>query len=337
MAQNAGAAATGGAAAAGSASAAPSAPNNGSNKALARAGVDIFSGFCAGINVTLVGHPFETLKVRLQTQPSGPNKLYNGFFDALAKTLKWEGPAGLYAGVGAPLAGQLFFRSVTFWANATAVGFLQSSVGRPLSYAEYGCAGAMAWAVATLIECPLQVASSQLQLETVRQRTIPGYTRRYKGVFDFVRQEIPSRGVGVLYTGIGPHWCRNIPGGFFHFGLFEMLRREYAKYRGVRVEDIGLAANMAAGSAGGFFFWATTYPVDVVKSAIQGDAMDPAAKKYRGMADAFRKLWAEGGVERFTRGLSACLLRSVPANAVLLTTAFRVKELGYKYVDSAYA
>lgn len=34
-------------------------------------GVDIFSGTIAGINVTFVGHPFETLKVRLQTQPQG--------------------------------------------------------------------------------------------------------------------------------------------------------------------------------------------------------------------------------------------------------------------------
>ena len=33
--------------------------------------VDIFSGLCAGVNVTFVGHPFETLKVRLQTQPQG--------------------------------------------------------------------------------------------------------------------------------------------------------------------------------------------------------------------------------------------------------------------------
>lgn len=299
-------------------------------------GVDIFAGLCAGINVTLVGHPFETIKVRLQTQPSGAGKIYNGFIDAVVKTVRWEGPSGLYAGVGAPLAGQLFFRSGMFWANATFTSLLRGPDARPLSYAEYALAGAAAWGVSTLIECPLQVMSSQLQVESVRQRTIPGYTRKYKGVFDFLRQEIPTRGLGTLYTGILPHLCRNIPGGALHIGLFEFTRREYAKYMGVRVEEIGMLANMAAGSVGGFFFWAATYPVDVVKSAIQGDSLDPAAKKYKGMADAFTKLWAEGRVERFTRGLSACLLRSVPANAVLLTTAFRVKELGYAYVDSSF-
>ena len=76
----------------------------------------LVQGFCAGISVTLVGHPFETVKaslsyarvfslesdahlcsscivqVRLQTQPSGKNAIYKGFVDCVAKTIKWEGP-----------------------------------------------------------------------------------------------------------------------------------------------------------------------------------------------------------------------------------------------------
>lgn len=31
---------------------------------------DVFAGTCGGIAVTLVGHPFDTIKVRLQTQPT---------------------------------------------------------------------------------------------------------------------------------------------------------------------------------------------------------------------------------------------------------------------------
>ena len=36
---------------------------------------DVFAGTCGGISVTLVGHPFDTLKVRLQTQPT-TNPIY---------------------------------------------------------------------------------------------------------------------------------------------------------------------------------------------------------------------------------------------------------------------
>lgn len=52
-----------------------------------------------GIAVCLVGHPFDTLKVRLQTQPVH-NPVYKGLADCFMKTLKWEGIGGLYKGVG---------------------------------------------------------------------------------------------------------------------------------------------------------------------------------------------------------------------------------------------
>lgn len=60
---------------------------------------DVAAGTCGGVAICLVGHPFDTLKVRLQTQPT-ENPLYSGLFDCFKKTLKWEGIGGLYRGVG---------------------------------------------------------------------------------------------------------------------------------------------------------------------------------------------------------------------------------------------
>eukprot|EP00884_Botryococcus_braunii_P004247 jgi/Botrbrau1/13823/Bobra.0056s0065.1 len=76
---------------------------------------DIFAGTCGGISVTLVGHPFDTVKVRLQTQPS-TNPIYSGVVDCVRKTIQWEGLPGLYKGVTSPLAGQMFFRATLFGA-----------------------------------------------------------------------------------------------------------------------------------------------------------------------------------------------------------------------------
>ena len=65
--------------------------------------------------MTLVGHPLETIKVRLQTQPSPPNHIYSGVADCFRKTLQWEGPAGLYKGFffftlgGLPSQGAYFY------------------------------------------------------------------------------------------------------------------------------------------------------------------------------------------------------------------------------------
>lgn len=57
------------------------------------------SGTVSGIAGVLVGHPFDTLKVRLQTQPLH-NPVYSGVVDCFVKTLKWEGVGGLYKGLG---------------------------------------------------------------------------------------------------------------------------------------------------------------------------------------------------------------------------------------------
>jgi len=64
-----------------------------------RTSKNVVAGTVAGIAVCLVGHPFDTLKVRLQTQPIN-NPVYSGLVDCFYKTLKWEGINGLYKGVG---------------------------------------------------------------------------------------------------------------------------------------------------------------------------------------------------------------------------------------------
>jgi solute carrier family 25 carnitine/acylcarnitine transporter 20/29 len=91
--------------------------------------------------------------------------------------------------------------------------------------------------------------------------------------------------------------------------------------------------NMFAGSMGGLSYWTIAYPFDVVKSAMQSDNPDPSQRKYKGVADAFSQLYREGGLFRFTRGYSACILRALPANAILLTTATKIKEVGYSWLE----
>ena len=58
-----------------------------------------FGGICA----VVVGHPFDLVKVRLQTAERG---VYTGAIDAVKKSIAKDGlRRGLYAGVSAPLVG----------------------------------------------------------------------------------------------------------------------------------------------------------------------------------------------------------------------------------------
>jgi solute carrier family 25 carnitine/acylcarnitine transporter 20/29 len=62
------------------------------------------SGGFGGVCTVLVGHPFDTIKVRLQTTAL-TGQHYNGMYDCASKTIAREGVRGLYKGMSAPIAG----------------------------------------------------------------------------------------------------------------------------------------------------------------------------------------------------------------------------------------
>lgn len=128
---------------------------------------DIFAGTCGGIVVTLVGHPFDTLKVRLQTQPI-KQPLYHGLVDCFQKTLKWEGLGGFYKGVMSPLAGQMGFRALMFLGYAEAKRLLSDNQTKPLVATDYFLAGGMGWGIGAAIECPIDLLKSQMQVQIIK-------------------------------------------------------------------------------------------------------------------------------------------------------------------------
>ena len=63
----------------------------------------LVAGGVGGVCAVVVGHPFDLVKVRMQTAEKG---VYTGAIDVVKKTIAKEGLArGLYAGVSAPLVG----------------------------------------------------------------------------------------------------------------------------------------------------------------------------------------------------------------------------------------
>lgn len=72
-----------------------------------------YAGFVAGVFSGIaklsVGHPFDTIKVRLQTSQ---NSQFDGPLECLMKTVKNEGLSGLYKGATPPLIGWMFMDSL---------------------------------------------------------------------------------------------------------------------------------------------------------------------------------------------------------------------------------
>ena len=280
---------------------------------------DVFAGTCGGITVTLLGHPFDTVKVLLQTQ-SSTNPAYSGAVDAATKVLKSEGIGGLYKGVMSPLAGQMFFRATLFFAYARAKEWVGVSPDDPLSYCK---AGGLAWFAGSFFESPIDLFKSQSQQQILRPKADPSFVPQ--SMASSVKDAVKYMGPRGPWYGMGATLARNLPAGSVYFGVFENTKNWFA----ARNED-GKASNAEicfSGGLGGIFYWSFFYPIDVIKSAVMTDKLNPAERRFKGYGDAMGALYKEGGVGRFYRGLFPCLLRASPANAGMLFTVDYIRRI----------
>lgn len=66
---------------------------------------DVVCGSVAGIVGKYIEYPFDTVKVRLQSQPDHLPLRYTGPLDCFKQSLRQDGFLGIYRGISAPLVG----------------------------------------------------------------------------------------------------------------------------------------------------------------------------------------------------------------------------------------
>lgn len=300
---------------------------------MADAAKDLTAGTMGGVAQLLVGHPFDTIKVKLQSQPPpspGVPPKYKGAIDAVKQTLASEGPRGLYKGMGAPLATVAAFNAVLFTARGQMEALLRTAPGAPLSISQQFICGSGAGVAVSFLACPTELIKCRLQaqssLVTAEANPISfaaaGVTGgsvataskavRYNGPLDVVRHVLRAEG-GVLglFTGLTPTLMREVPGNAVMFGVYEATKQYMAGGRDT--SSLGRASLLTAGGIAGASFWLSVYPADVIKSVIQVD--DRSNPKYAGTMDAFKKVYHTEGVKGLYKGFGPAMARSVPANA----------------------
>jgi ornithine carrier protein len=76
---------------------------------------DIVCGSVAGVVGKYIEYPFDTVKVRLQSQPDSVPLRYTGPLDCFKKSLQRDGFIGIYRGISAPLLGAAVETSTLFF------------------------------------------------------------------------------------------------------------------------------------------------------------------------------------------------------------------------------
>ncbi|KAJ5718797.1 hypothetical protein N7488_004443 [Penicillium malachiteum] len=290
------------------------------------------AGAAGGLCAVVVGHPFDLVKVRLQTAEKG---IYSGAMDVVRKTVAREGLArGLYAGVSAPLVGVTPMFAVSFWGYDLGKTLVNTYSTVPVkndtpqySIAQISAAGFFSAIPMTLITAPFERVKVLLQIQG-QNPPPPGEKPKYSGGMDVVRQLYKEGGIRSVFRGSAMTLARDGPGSAAYFAAYEYIKRSLTPKdsEGNVTGDLSLSAVVAAGGAAGIAMWIPVFPVDTIKSRLQSAPGKPT------IGGTIRTVYASGGFKAFFPGFGPALCRAVPANAA----TFLGVELAHKFMKKLF-
>ncbi|CAJ0752853.1 9438_t:CDS:2 [Entrophospora sp. SA101] len=276
------------------------------------------AGGCGGVSCVIVGHPFDLIKVRLQTAPEGA---YKGMMDVVKQTIKMDGLRGIYRGMGPPLAGVTPIFAISFWSYNLGKKIMYSLTpnrkSQDLSLVEIMAAGAISAVPTTLVMSPVERIKVLLQVQG--QATSQ---TKYKGPSDVIKALYREGGISSIYRGAGATLLRDVPGTAVYFGAYELTKRLLTPKGSNSLNPL---ATLFAGGMAGVAMWSIAIPPDVIKSRLQS----APAGTYKGSLDVLRHLLKHDGPSALFKGLSPALLRAFPANAA----AFLGYEASVKFMN----
>ncbi|KAI9097242.1 mitochondrial carrier domain-containing protein [Phlyctochytrium arcticum] len=274
---------------------------------------DLIAGTAGGWAQVVVGHPFDTLKVRLQTQ--GPQHQYANALDCLKQTVRNEGVLALYKGVVSPLMGVGVCNAVLFGANGT-FRHLIGGGKEQLSIGQYALAGSLSGGVMAWVNCPVELLKVKLQTQFSTAGAPPTYT----GVLDCGIKTVRASGLAGLYRGIGITLLREFPSFAVYFGAYESVKIYFKNSNGGA--PVGMGQLIIAGGVAGIGAWLPCYPQDVIKSRMQSDS-----RKGISSLTYAREIYASAGIKGFFRGFGPTMLRAFPANAATFLVYEQARKL----------
>ncbi|KAI0785337.1 mitochondrial carrier [Irpex lacteus] len=261
-------------------------------------------GIAGAFGATIV-YPIDLVKTRMQNQRSTVvgQLLYKNSLDCVRKVFHNEGFLGFYRGLGPQLIGVAPEKAIKLTVN----DFVRSRAMDP----ETGriklmwelVAGGTAGGCQVIFTNPLEIVKIRLQMQGEAAKlegAVP------KGATHIIRQ----LGLVGLYKGASACLLRDIPFSAIYFPAYAHLKKDifHEGYNGKQLTFLETLASAAiAGMPAAYF----TTPADVVKTRLQTEAKT-GQTHYKGMGDAFRKIYREEGFKAFFKGGPARIIRSSP-------------------------
>jgi len=294
---------------------------------------DVMCGSAAGVVGKYIEYPFDTVKVRLQSQPNTLPLRYTGPLDCFKKSLQRDGFFGIYRGISAPLVGAAVETSTLFFSYRLTGDAIRSSGLYPelkqhpeqdLPYTGMLLSGMVAGAITSLFLTPIELVKCKVQVPLESPGgmgtapTIPGVIAsiyRHQGLAGYWHGQL---GTFIRETGGGAAW----------FGGYEGMKMLF-KARDTTITtdaDFAVWQRMVSGSAAGAAYNFMFYPADTIKSRMQTEdvkLLTGGKMTFRSVGEA---LWRQHGLKGMYRGCGITVARSVPSSAFIFTVYEELKK-----------
>lgn len=272
---------------------------------------DLAAGSLAGVANVLSGHPFDTIKVRMQMTET---RLTTCIRSIISK----EGLGSFYKGVYSPLYSVPAINAVVFGAYETSRRYLMRGNETEMTIYQGMLAGSWAGLLNSLVVTPVELIKCRQQMEGM------GCKSRTTTSWAMMKQIVKSDGFSGLYKGNLITIMREMPAYAAQFGSYEIVKNFLTSRYG---ESQFL--NFLAGGFAGFMCWVASYPQDVIKTNLQCGKNYISHRFLRdgGIINCAKSIYSREGIRGFWRGFSACTMRAAIANAFTFVAYEEAKKL----------
>jgi solute carrier family 25 carnitine/acylcarnitine transporter 20/29 len=269
------------------------------------------AGCIAGASGVIIGHAFDTAKVRAQVSSGGGSSSSHQPPKSLLS---------LYRGILPPLLTTGAVRSIYFGVYETLKPLTSTAMRRPTTeLSVVFVAGALTGLVVAPVTAPVQ------RLKLVQQ--VEGGSVRE------VWKRLMAMGTSSLFRGLGLHTVLETIGSGCYLLAYAATKKAVASERGAApgagsasVAEEPLSVRVACGMVAGCCGWISIYPLDVLRSRVMSVGSEAAVAGstagtagFSGLvATAVRETYASGGIIAFYRGLGFTLLRAAPVAGTVL-------------------
>lgn len=233
-----------------------------------------------------LGYPLDVIKTRMQV------KYYNSFSDCVKLTVRNDGLLTLYRGIVPVMFTAAVTRSLSFHWYISGKEFYQKYEIGNVKYS-YLFGGFYCGALSSCLIGPYECIKVIRQTSNLKSKTV-------------VKMLYQRYGLQGFFIGFPTQVARDLLATTCYFGIYEYMNQSLTT-----ANVPAWQRYMLSGSMSGAMAWVLIFPLDVVKSTIQRNAL-----KYRSNWSDVLKLRSKEGYSFLYRGLYPTLIRAIPLHAL---------------------